>query len=130
MILFGIFVPQLMIEVMIQWTLYVRNWIRFFGGFSGMTWQLAGDFNEKLWRYIFKPQVGNKKLHESSNGRGIRVVNFSWRMKFSLWWSVAHPVSQGVPLTPRKQLLVHIEQSLTTGLDVLEREKSLLPAWN
>jgi hypothetical protein len=58
--------------------------MRFFVGSSGMTRQLAGDFDEKLGRYIFKPQVGNRRLDESSIGRGIRVVNLSRKMKFSL----------------------------------------------
>jgi hypothetical protein len=39
---------------------------------------LLGDFNAKLGREnIFKPSIGNDRLHEISNDNGIRVVNFA-----------------------------------------------------
>jgi hypothetical protein len=37
-----------------------------------------GDFNAKLGREdIFKPTTGNDSLHEDSNDKGVRVVNFA-----------------------------------------------------
>jgi exonuclease III len=37
---------------------------------------LLGDFNTKVGREdIFKPIIGNKNLHEVTNGNGVRVVN-------------------------------------------------------
>jgi hypothetical protein len=39
---------------------------------------LLGDFNTTVDREdIFKPTIGNKSLHESSNDNGVRVVNFA-----------------------------------------------------
>jgi hypothetical protein len=42
---------------------------------------LIGDFNAKVGREgvredIFKPIIGNESLHEASNDKGVRVVNF------------------------------------------------------
>jgi len=37
---------------------------------------VKGDFSEKLERQdIFKPTIGNERLHEYSNANGVRVVN-------------------------------------------------------
>jgi endonuclease/exonuclease/phosphatase family metal-dependent hydrolase len=39
---------------------------------------LQGDFNVKVGREdIFKPIIGNESLHEASNDKGVRVVNFT-----------------------------------------------------
>jgi endonuclease/exonuclease/phosphatase family metal-dependent hydrolase len=39
---------------------------------------LLGDFNAYVGREdIFKPIIGNESLHEDSNDKGIRVVNFA-----------------------------------------------------
>jgi hypothetical protein len=39
---------------------------------------LLGDFNAKVGREdIFKLRIGNKSLHEISNDKGVRVVNFA-----------------------------------------------------
>jgi hypothetical protein len=39
---------------------------------------LLGDFNAKLGMGdIFKPTVGNESLHEISNDKGVRIVNFA-----------------------------------------------------
>jgi hypothetical protein len=39
---------------------------------------IMGDFNEKVGREnIFKPTIGNERLHENSNDNGVRVVNFA-----------------------------------------------------
>jgi hypothetical protein len=39
---------------------------------------LLGDFNAKVGREdIFKPIIGNESLHEASNDKGVRVVNFA-----------------------------------------------------
>jgi hypothetical protein len=39
---------------------------------------LLGDLNTKVGREdIFKPKIGNERLHEISNDNGVRVVNFA-----------------------------------------------------
>jgi hypothetical protein len=39
---------------------------------------LLGDFNAKIGREdIFKPTIGNERLHETNNDNGVRVVNFT-----------------------------------------------------
>jgi hypothetical protein len=39
---------------------------------------LLGDFNAKVGKEdIFKPTIGNERLHEISNDNGVRVVNFA-----------------------------------------------------
>jgi hypothetical protein len=39
---------------------------------------LLGNFNAKVEREgIFKPIIGNESLHEASNDKGVRVVNFA-----------------------------------------------------
>jgi hypothetical protein len=39
---------------------------------------LVLDFNAKVRREdIFKPTIGNERLHEISNDNGIRVLNFA-----------------------------------------------------
>jgi hypothetical protein len=39
---------------------------------------LLGDFNANVWREdVFKPIIGNERLHEVSNDNGVRVVNFA-----------------------------------------------------
>jgi hypothetical protein len=39
---------------------------------------LLGDFNAKVGREDnFKPTIGNESLHETSNDRGVRIVNFA-----------------------------------------------------
>jgi hypothetical protein len=39
---------------------------------------LLGDFNAKVGREdIFKPIIGNERLHEASNDNGVRVVHFA-----------------------------------------------------
>jgi hypothetical protein len=39
---------------------------------------LLGDSNAKVGREdIFKPIIGNESLHEASNDKGVRVVNFA-----------------------------------------------------
>jgi hypothetical protein len=39
---------------------------------------LLGDFNAKVEREdIFKPIISNESLHEVSNDKGVRVVNFA-----------------------------------------------------
>jgi hypothetical protein len=57
---------------------------------------LLGDFNVKLRREdIFKPTVGNKSLHESSNDNGVRVGS---RVRFPAGagnFSLHHRVQNG-----------------------------------
>jgi hypothetical protein len=37
-----------------------------------------GDFNAKVGKEgIFKPIIGNERLHEASNDNGVRVINFA-----------------------------------------------------
>jgi hypothetical protein len=39
---------------------------------------MLADLNaEVVWEDIFKPTVGNEILHETSDGNGVRVVNFA-----------------------------------------------------
>jgi hypothetical protein len=39
---------------------------------------LLGDFNAKVGREnIFKPTIGNERLHQDSNDNGVRIVNFA-----------------------------------------------------
>jgi endonuclease/exonuclease/phosphatase family metal-dependent hydrolase len=39
---------------------------------------LLGDFNMKVGREnIFKPRIGNERLHEINNGSGVSVINFA-----------------------------------------------------
>jgi hypothetical protein len=39
---------------------------------------LLGDFNANVGREdIFKPTIENESLHEISNDKGVRVVNFA-----------------------------------------------------
>jgi len=39
---------------------------------------VKGDVSEKLERQdIFKPTIGNERLHEYSNPNGVRVVNLA-----------------------------------------------------
>jgi hypothetical protein len=39
---------------------------------------LVWDLNAKLGREdILKPTTGNESLHETSNGHGVRIVNFA-----------------------------------------------------
>jgi len=39
---------------------------------------LLGDFNAKVGREnIFKPTIGNESLHQDSNDKGVRIVNFA-----------------------------------------------------
>jgi endonuclease/exonuclease/phosphatase family metal-dependent hydrolase len=39
---------------------------------------LLGDFNAKVGKEdIFKPVIGNESLHEASNDKEVRVVNFA-----------------------------------------------------
>ena len=39
---------------------------------------LLGDFNAKVGREnIFKPTIGNKRLHQDSNDNGVRLVHFA-----------------------------------------------------
>ena len=39
---------------------------------------LLRGFNAKVGReHIFKPTVGNERLHQDSNGNGVRIVNFA-----------------------------------------------------
>ena len=39
---------------------------------------LLGDFNAKVGREnIFKPNIGNKSLHQDNNDNGVRIVNFA-----------------------------------------------------
>jgi hypothetical protein len=39
---------------------------------------LLGDFNAKVGREnIFKPTIGKESLHQDSNDKGVRVVNFA-----------------------------------------------------
>ena len=39
---------------------------------------LLGEFNSKVGREnIFKPTVGNERLHQDSNVNGVRIVNFA-----------------------------------------------------
>ena len=38
---------------------------------------LLGDFKVKVGREnIFKPTIGNESLHQDSNDKGVRIVNF------------------------------------------------------
>jgi hypothetical protein len=42
------------------------------------TKMLLGDFSAKVGRVdIFKPTIGNERLHEINNDNGVRVVNFA-----------------------------------------------------
>jgi hypothetical protein len=44
----------------------------------GTTKILIGDFNAKVGREdIFKTNIENESIHESSNNNGVRVVNFA-----------------------------------------------------
>ena len=39
---------------------------------------ILGDFNAKVRREnIFKPTVGNQRLHQDSKENGVRIVNFA-----------------------------------------------------
>ena len=39
---------------------------------------LLGDFNAKVGRKnIFKPTIGQERLHQDSNNNGVRLINFS-----------------------------------------------------
>jgi endonuclease/exonuclease/phosphatase family metal-dependent hydrolase len=39
---------------------------------------LMGDFNAKVGREdIFKPIIGNERLHEANNNNGVRAVSFA-----------------------------------------------------
>jgi len=39
---------------------------------------LLGDFNAKMGRKnIFKPTIGDESLHQDSNDKGVRIVNFA-----------------------------------------------------
>jgi len=39
---------------------------------------LLGDLNEKLWRkFIYKPIIGNKSLHQDNTDNNVRTVNFA-----------------------------------------------------
>jgi hypothetical protein len=38
---------------------------------------LVGVFSDKVGKDIFKLTVGNKNIHEISNGNAVKVVNFS-----------------------------------------------------
>jgi hypothetical protein len=43
---------------------------------------LFGDFNAKLGREdIFKPTIVNESLHQDSNDKGVRIVNFATSKK-------------------------------------------------
>ncbi|PNF26444.1 hypothetical protein B7P43_G16449, partial [Cryptotermes secundus] len=45
---------------------------------------LLGDFNAKVGREdIFKPMIGNERLHEISNDNGVRVINFVTSKNFT-----------------------------------------------
>jgi hypothetical protein len=66
-------------RVMIQKTVFVRNWSRFwiilYPNYHMKI--LLGYFNAKLGRKdIFKPTTGNMSLHQDSNS-GVRIVNFA-----------------------------------------------------
>jgi hypothetical protein len=38
---------------------------------------LLGEIDAKLWReVIFKPAIGNERIHQDSNDNGVRRVNF------------------------------------------------------
>jgi hypothetical protein len=44
---------------------------------------LLGDFSAKVGRKnIFKPTIGNERLHKISNDNGVRVVNFATSKNF------------------------------------------------
>jgi len=39
---------------------------------------LLGDFNAKVERdNIFKPTIGNERLHQDSNNNGVRIIKFA-----------------------------------------------------
>ena len=39
---------------------------------------LLGDFNAKVGREnIFKPTIGNESIHQDSNDKGVRIINFA-----------------------------------------------------
>jgi hypothetical protein len=39
---------------------------------------LLGDFNAKVGKkHVFKPTIGNERLHQISNNIGVRAVNFA-----------------------------------------------------
>jgi hypothetical protein len=43
---------------------------------------LLGDFNAKLGREdILKPTIGNESLHQDSNDKDVRIVNFATSKK-------------------------------------------------
>ena len=52
---------------------------------------ILGDFNEKVGREnIFKPTIGNDRLHQDSNDNGVRIVKIATSKKRS-------PEEQDVP---------------------------------
>jgi len=64
---------------MIQKTVPMRIWSRSFYHFPKYHMKmLLGDFNAKVGREnIFKPTIGNESLHQDSNDKGVRIVNFA-----------------------------------------------------
>ena len=58
---------------------FMRNWRGFFYHFPKYHMKIIlGDFNAKVGRdTIFKPTIGNESLHQYSNDKGVRIVNFA-----------------------------------------------------
>jgi len=63
---------------MIQKTVFMRNWSRFFIIFLKYHMKiLLGDINAKVGREdIFKPTIGNECQHQDRNYNGVKRVNF------------------------------------------------------
>jgi hypothetical protein len=55
---------------------------------------LLGDFNAKVGKEdIFKPTIGNKTLHETSNDNGVRVVNFATSKNLTVKSTMSHSLT-------------------------------------
>jgi hypothetical protein len=65
-------------KMMIQKTVFVRNYSRFLNNFSNYLLKiLLGDFNAKVEsENIFIPTIGNDCLHQDSNDNDVRIVIF------------------------------------------------------
>jgi len=69
---------QVMRKVMIQKTVFMRNWNRFLIIFPSTIMKILLDFNAKVGREnLFKLRIGNESLHQVSNYIGVRIVTFA-----------------------------------------------------
>jgi hypothetical protein len=66
-------------NVMVQRTVFLAELEQVFHNFHTYNIKISlGDINEKLGRgNIFKPTIGNERLHQDSNGNGVTIVNLA-----------------------------------------------------